>query len=162
MAPGSFSLPTLLWLQRHRPEVLQQTHKLLVPSGFINCQLTGTFTIDPSRLCTTMLGDIRTGQWSPDMLALSGLPEAILPEVHDAWDVVGYVTRDAAGATGLAAGTPVVAGVMDTVAASVGAACAVPGHPFSIVGTTGRISVTLDQPVFDPRFVNSINERPGR
>jgi sugar (pentulose or hexulose) kinase len=33
VAPGAYSLPTILWLQQHEPDVFAAAHKLIVPPG---------------------------------------------------------------------------------------------------------------------------------
>src|SRR5260370_647393 len=53
-------------------------------------------------------------RWSPSITALCGLPAEVLPPVVDPGTVVGEVSAAAAEATGLRAGTTVVAGGADT------------------------------------------------
>jgi xylulokinase len=68
--------------------------------------------------------------------------------------VVGEVTAGAARQTGLRAGTPVVAGCMDTVGAAVGSGILAPGESFIIMGTVARVAAVLDSPPADDRFLN--------
>ena len=75
---------------------------------------------------------------------------------------MGGVTPAAAAATGLRAGTPVVAGCMDTVGAAVGSGAVVPNEPFAIMGTVARVSVAMAEPRFDDRFLNCCHAVPGQ
>ncbi|MCL5110404.1 MAG: FGGY family carbohydrate kinase [Chloroflexi bacterium] len=162
VAPGSYSAPLILWLKQHEPEVFRAAHKFLVPSGFVVHRLTGQYTMDYSRGSTTALFDVRERAWSSRLCELAGIPRAKLPDLYESWQVVGGVTPQAAAATGLAAGTPVVAGCMDTVGAAVGSGAVLPNEPFAIMGTVARVSVALAEPHFDDRFLNCCHAVPGQ
>ncbi len=68
IAPGTFSLPSILWLKENRSSIFKGTHKFLSPSGFIVGKLTGKFSIDTTRACTTLLYDVREIKWSEEIL----------------------------------------------------------------------------------------------
>jgi sugar (pentulose or hexulose) kinase len=70
--------------------------------------------------------------------------------VQRSHDVVGSVTSTAADATGLRAGTPVVAGLMDVAANAIGVGAIEGGQAMVTLGTTALTAVVLDQPVFVP------------
>lgn len=154
VAPGAYALPTLLWLKRHEPDVFSAAHKLMVPGGYLVARLTGEFTIDHSRACTTLLFDIRRRCWHTPFLEAAGIPIEKLPRPLPSECRAGRVTPGAAGLTGLAAGTPVVAGCMDTIGASIGCGVTKPGECFVIMGTAARVCEPLASPDFDPRFMN--------
>jgi xylulokinase len=67
---------------------------------------------------------------------------------------VGGITKEVAGLTGLRAGTPVIAGCMDSLSAALGSKSIEPGDYFIIMGTAARVCVPLAQPRFDRRFMN--------
>lgn len=163
IAPGTFSLPTMLWLKENEPDIFDNTHKFLVPGGLIVWHLTDQFTIDTSRMATTLLGDIKKCQWDEELAQLSGIPISKLPKIHKSFDVVGEVTKKAAQLTGLKIGTPVVAGAMDTVAAAVGSFATDPGTSFLTIGTCARLCITVDDPdALDNRFLNCPNVYPNQ
>lgn len=155
IAPGAFSLPTILWLKRHEPETFAAAHKFLVPGGYLVGRLTGAFTIDYSRACTTLLFDIRRHAWHVPFAQALEIPFEKLPIPMPSDHVAGGITADAAEATGLVAGTPVLEGCMDTVAASIGSGAIEAGDCFVIMGTAARVCTPLSAPVFDARFMNS-------
>ena len=64
-------------------------------------------------------------------------------------DIVGQVTAEAAAATGLAAGTPVIAGFFDVVASALGSGAGLPGDASIIAGSWSINQVFSDAPVVD-------------
>ena len=62
-----------------------------------------------------------------------------LPPVHPASQVIGRVTRSAAGATGIPAGTPVVCGAGDFACACLGAGVIEAGQAAAMLGTAGNL-----------------------
>jgi xylulokinase len=154
IAPGAYSLPIILWIKRHEPETFIKTYKFMVPGGYIVARLTGEFTIDHSRACTTLLFDIERLKWHEPFLELAEIPWEKLPDPLPSTALAGEVTAMAAELTGLKPGTPVIAGCTDTTGAAVGSGIAEPGESFIIMGTAGRVCTILDRPQFDIRFMN--------
>ncbi len=154
VAPGAYSLPTLLWLKHNEPQTFAATHKLMVPGGYLVARLTGEFTIDHSRASTTLLFDIRKKRWHNPYLQLLDIPEDKLPRPEPSDKVVGGITEAVAHLTGLKAGTPVIAGCMDTIGASIGTGIIKEGECFVIMGTAARVAGPIKKPVFDRRFMN--------
>jgi xylulokinase len=162
VAPGAYSLPTILWLKHREPETFSAAYKLMVPGGYLVARLTGEFTVDHSRACTTLLFDIRRLKWHAPFLEALAIPPEKLPRPLPSQAVAGEVTQEAAQLTGLAPGTPVLAGCMDTIGASIGSGMMDPGDCFVIMGTAARVSSPLAQPNFDHRFMNCAHVLPGR
>lgn len=163
VAPGTFSLPTMLWLKENHPDIFQNTYKFLVPGGLIVWHLTNKFTIDTSRMGTTLLGNIRDCRWSEELAGRAGIPLSKLPDIYQPYDVVGEVTEKASRITGLKKGTPVIAGAMDTVAAAVGSNAIDPGSSFLTIGTCARLCITVDDVnQLDNRFLNCPSVYPNQ
>lgn len=162
IARGTFSLPTLRWFFNNRPDIMEKTHKFLMPSGFIVARLTNRFSINQSRMGFTLLGNIRTGEWDRELAMDAGIPYDKLPTPYKAYEIVGGITEKAAVLTGLKKGTPVVAGAMDTVAAAVGAGAVEEGDTFLAIGTCGRLCHTTPTDVFDNCLMNCRNALEGQ
>jgi xylulokinase len=162
VAPGAYSLPTILWLMHHEPGTFAAAHKLMVPGGYLVARLTGAFTVDYSRACTTLLFDIRRLRWHMPFLEALQIPPDKLPQPLPSQDVAGAVTHEAAELTGLAPGTPVIAGCMDTISASIGSGVMEAGGCFVIMGTAARVASPLIEPCFDHRFMNCAHVLPQR
>jgi sugar (pentulose or hexulose) kinase len=111
----------LLWLVQHEPEVVARTYKFVDVHGFLVRRLTGRFTTSLASADSFGLTDIEREAWADDLVAAIGLsPEQFCDTVKPG-TVIGEVTAEAARATGLPAGIPVVAGLGDGQAACLGA-----------------------------------------
>jgi xylulokinase len=129
----------LLWVRRHRPELLERGRHLLLAKDYINLRLTGELATDTSDASCTLLYDLRTDAWIPELLEASRFDAGRLPPLFRSTDVIGRVRRDAAEVTGIPAGTPVMAGAGDVTALSVGSG-AVDEHVVSVtLGTAGHV-----------------------
>ena len=113
-----FAAPKLAWLLGAEPEVRRTGATVVMANGYVVARLTGRATCDTGHVGLSLLGDLSTGRWSDPLVDLWGIPRGWLPEPSDPSTVVGTVTPEAAHATGLLAGTPVVTGVVDGAAAS--------------------------------------------
>ncbi len=128
--------PKILWLRRHEPEVWARTETILTGSGYLAFRLTGERTIDVyTATAYAPLLDLRTAAWSAAMAAPI-TPLARLPRLAWSGELVGRVTPAAAGETGLAAGTPVVAGTADAAAEALSAGLALPGDLMVMYGSS--------------------------
>jgi xylulokinase len=142
------------WLRENAPEVYARTWKFLVPKDFFNFRLTGDAATDYSEASGAFLMDAATRTWSDVMIERLGLDRALLPEIHRSAAVIGQVTASAAAETGLAAGTPVVAGGGDMLCTLLAAGLTRPGEASDNTGTSSILSVFTDTPVYDARLMN--------
>ncbi|MCG8513465.1 MAG: FGGY-family carbohydrate kinase [Halanaerobiales bacterium] len=161
IAPGTFSVPALLWMKNNQPEIFKKAYKFLAPTGYIVYKLTGSYSIDPSRASTTMLFDLRKQDWDPLLCKAIGIPLPLLPKITPADMVVGFTSKEIEEITGLKTGTSVVTGCMDSVAAALGSGISRNGEVFSILGTVGRLGICVTKPTFDNRMVNCCHGLPG-
>jgi xylulokinase len=128
--------PKILWLRHHEPEVWAKTETILTGSGYLVFKLTGEKTIDIyTATAYAPLLDIHTKSWSVEM-ARPITPLEKLPRLAWSGQVVGHVTTAAAAETGLAAGTPVVAGTADAAAEALSAGLAHPGDLMLMYGSS--------------------------
>ena len=137
----AWPLPRLLWLQRHEPETLARTWRILQVKDYVAWRLTGELATDASswrgllRLPGTALAE--------DVLTELGLPLDLLPRRQPPSAVIGPLTPEAAAATGLPAGTPVVTGWNDLNCGLLGTGIVQPGVGFDIGGTTEHLGVAV-------------------
>ena len=151
---GTFALPTIRWLIDNRPDIIKNCYKFLMPSGYIIQKLTGEFSINKSRMDLTSLSNMTAGTWDENICAKAEIPMQLLPKVYRSTDIVGTVTKEAAELTGLKIGTPVNAGAVDTIAATVGAGAVYFGDSAVTIGSSGRICTVEKEPVQDTRLLN--------
>ncbi len=148
--PSNFA-PKVMWLRDNEPEIYHKSRYVLHCNAYLIHKLTGVFSLDVSQCGLTQLCDIRTGEYSDELIEAHGLAADKFPAVFNCNDLVGTVSQSAAAETGLIQGTPVVAGCMDNVAAVLGLKLLKSGEAYISAGTATNIGMVLDQPVFDGR-----------
>jgi len=93
--------------------------------------------------------DLEADAWPEAALAELGLPDDLFPDVVGPGTRLGEVTPAAAEATGIPAGTPVIAGMTDGCAAQIAAGALRPGSWNSVLGTTLVLKGASVMPVRD-------------
>ncbi len=142
--------PKLLWLRRNEPEVWEKTRKFFMANSFIAWRLTGEYVLDHhSASQCDPLYDVRSYRWIEDWAEeiAPGLP---LPRLLWPAEVVGEVTQEASGATGIPAGTPVAAGTIDAWSEGASVGVQSPGDLMLMYGTTMFIIEVLKEPLHHP------------
>jgi len=94
--------------------------------------------------------DLLEERWPADVLDALGIAPAVLPGVVRAGARLGEVCADAAAATGVPAGTPVIAGMTDSCAAQLAAGALREGDWNSVLGTTLALKGVTGELVRDP------------
>ncbi len=160
----NFTLTKLLWVRTHEPEAWTRVRHLLLPKDYVRWRLSGERAIDVADASGTLMLDVARRQWSSEILEATGIDPSILPAVFESPAVCARVTAEAARSTGLAAGTPIVAGAGDQAAGAVGMGITRPGAVSVTIGTSGGVCAATERPVLDPRgrlhtFCHAI---PGR
>jgi xylulokinase len=145
-----FTLPKLLWVRDHDPRSFEKIRHILLPKDYIRYKLTGELATDVSDASGTAMLDVVKRAWSPEMMSGLGLDSAILPRLHESSYVTGAVLPQAAESTGLATGTPVVAGAGDQAASAIGNGIVEPGTVSCTIGTSGVVFAYLKEPAYDP------------
>jgi len=128
--------PKVLWIRNHEPEIYNHTRYFLTSQAYLVYRLTGKPSIDVYTAGGfAPMWDIEARRWIPERGTLVTSVER-LPEVFWSCDVVGGVTAEAAAATGLAQGTPVIAGTTDAAAEAVSGGLAQPGDMLVMFGSS--------------------------
>lgn len=149
----AFTSTKLLWLRRHRPDIYARIAAAMLPKDFVRFRLSGQHATDMTDASGTGLFDVRTRSWSTSTLSALGIPSEWLPRVFGSADVTGCVDRNAAAATGLRVGTPIVGGAADQMAAAMGIGI-VSSEMMSInIGTSGVVAAQVNNAVTDQRGV---------
>jgi L-xylulokinase len=152
--PWPSQTPVLLaWLKRHRPELYARAGTLLFAKDVITRHLTGERVSEVSDMSGGGLLRLPEAAYDGKLLALYELEDAepLLPALHQPTDLVGAVTREAAAATGLAEGTPVVAGYFDVIASALGSGAVGPGAASIVAGSWSINQVFSERPARDDR-----------
>ncbi|WP_353625759.1 FGGY-family carbohydrate kinase [Bacillus sp. JCM 19041] len=149
----------LAWLKEHKPEVIKETDYLFMVKDFVRFKLTGKAFVEVTDLSGTNLLNVRDRCYDKELLRFFGLEEMMskLPPLKESTDRCGYVTKEAAEATGLREGTPIAGGIFD-IAASAIASGLVEEDKLCIVAGTWSINEYISKkPVIDKElFMTSI------
>ncbi len=163
--PWPSQTPTLLaWVKAHRPEIYARAGTLCFAKDIIGWNLTGQRASEVSDMSGAGLLRLPEASYDADLLALYGLADAmpLLPRLAQPTDVVGHVTPAAAAATGLSAGTPLVAGYFDVVASALGSGAIGAGAASIVLGSWSINQVFADAPARDPNVFMVAAFGPGR
>ena len=144
-----FTLPKLLWVRDHEPQNFERVRKMLLPKDYLRFQLTGEYASEVSDASGTALFDVVNRRWSYELVDALGLDRGILPKVYESSEVSGVVSQQAADATGLAAGTPVVGGGGDQASSAVGNGIVEPGLVSCTLGTSGVVFAHMEKVEYD-------------
>jgi xylulokinase len=145
-----FQAPKLLWLRDREPTTYAAIRKVVLPKDYLRLQLSGELATDVSDASGTLLLDLAARTWSAELLELLELPVDWLPAVLESPEVAGYLSAEAAGATGLPAGLPIVAGAGDNAAAALGCGVVEEGQGLLSLGTSGVLFTPTPQLRTDP------------
>lgn len=146
---SSHVAPKILWIRDEEPQHFHSAEAVLLPGSFMVGQLTGEHVVDYSNASSTMLYDVKTRAWSPEMLRAADLDASLLGRIAPAEEVAGTLTAFAAQHLGLTTRTKVIVGCGDEHGACLGAGLVEPGLVCDIVGTAEPVAATADKPVFD-------------
>ena len=128
--------PKILWIRNHEPEVFEKTRWFLTSQAYLVYKLTKVASIDIySASGYAPLFDIYDFGWYEDV-ARHITPIDRLPQACWSCDIVGHVTTEAAAETGLASGTPVIAGTIDAAAEAISAGVAEFGDMMLMFGSS--------------------------
>lgn len=146
------TLPKAMWLKSAEPALFSRAGFIVQAKDYLVGRLTGAFGLtDPSDASLTGGFDVRHRVWAIDLWDAAGIPRQLLPEVVPSTRVIGQVTPDAASATGLKSGLPVVMGAGDGACATAGSGVAT-GEAYAYLGGTSWIGLLLDRPLEDDRL----------
>jgi xylulokinase len=160
--PDAFYIAArLLWLRNHEPEVLKQTWQFVQVNGYVNYRLTGRLTMDPAHAVLLQMRNYATSEWSQALCSACGVEPGQFPEVVEAHRVQGEVTVEAAQATGLRAGTPVMAGTVDSASAALEVGVVEPGIAAEMTGTSTVVIIPNDSGLTEPALIAMPHALPG-
>jgi len=117
------SLPKLLWLAGHEPEMFTRAKKFLCWSDYISFRLGAVPATGYSQANRTLLFDLHKGQWSETIIAAAGLDASLFPMVLPEGSVVGTVSPEGSVRFGVPAGAVIILGGHDQIFNALGAGC---------------------------------------
>ena len=146
------SPPRFWWIRKHKPEIYKQIAHMHMLSDWVLFELSGRFVTDPSIGSSSGIFDLTKRDWSGEIVEIADLPRGVYAEVFESGSIIGKVTKQAAEATGLLEGTPVITSGGDTQLALVGVGAVKPNMYTLCGGTFWQATIVSEKPLYDPEF----------
>lgn len=134
----------LMWFKENRPDLFERTFKWPHIDAFINNRLCGSLVSSPGEARFGPF-DFETLQWSEELCEATGIPIDKLAEIKDSGTTIGEISSEAAKATSLRKGTPVILGSGDQQCAAVGMGVIETGLVKATTGTGTFVVTHLDE-----------------
>ena len=135
--------PIFHYVQQNDPESLDNTRWIILAKDYLRYRLTGKVGTEICDATGTNLVAMPDQGWSDTLCDLVGVSREKLPHIGRSDQVCGEVTSDAAQATGLRAGTPVVHGGGDSHCALVGLGVVGAGEVGLLLGTNSTLRASF-------------------
>jgi xylulokinase len=144
--PGGISCTTAAWFAKNHPGVMKRADLIGHLNTFLHRRMTGQRVIDRSNASFTGFYEtLKQGGWSAELCRAADVSIRQLPEIFESDVVPGKLLPEMAGKMGLTAGTPVMAGAIDT-------SCAMflapprAGQLLNVSGSTDVLALCTNQP----------------
>ncbi len=145
----------VLWMKENEPEIMSRARKWLLIEDFLNHKLCGAIATDYSMASCMLLFDQERRRWSDELIEASGIDRGLLPEPRPSGTLLGRVNPEAAAATGLPEGTPVVLGGHDHICGTIPVGAYKPGTVLDILGTWESVLAAVSRPALTPEIQRS-------
>ncbi|WP_437757134.1 xylulokinase [Sorangium sp. So ce1389] len=146
------ALPKIAWLAEEEPETHRRTALFCDVQAYLVQALTGRARTSWASADPLALFDIVARRWSEELCGAVGIAPDRLPEALAPGAPLGAVSEVAAAATGLRAGTPVLAGGGDGQVAGLGVDALDPRRAYLNLGTAVVFGVFCPEPRQDPAW----------
>jgi xylulokinase len=144
------TLPKLLWLKAHEPEVWRHARQFLLYEDFLVRRLGGEAAISHCLASRTQMYDLASGDWACDILEVCGIDVARLAPLAPAeGGVVGTVRDELRQALGIENDVLLVSGGHDQACAAVGSGVIEAGRAMVSTGTAEVVEVASETPALD-------------
>ena len=137
---GKDCIPKIVWLKEKRPEIYNQTYKILDVNGYLKYKCTGKMVTELSGASSYGL-DLKKKEWL-GVMKLTGVDMEKLPPLVCSTDIVGGLLSEAAEPMALCPETPVFGGCDDVQAAAVGSGMCGDGDLHIYLGTSAWVAAT--------------------
>lgn len=134
-----FTLPKLLWVKKHEPDIFNQASLFLLPKDYVRYRLAGDLSMDYSDAAGTLLLDVANKAWSTEMCEKNGIPFELCPALVGSDQMTGTILAEVAAETGLTTDCKVFAGGADNACGAIGAGILTDGLTLSSTGTSGVV-----------------------
>lgn len=134
-----FTLPKLLWVKEHEPDLYAKAHKFVLPKDYLRYKLTGELHMEYSDAAGTLLLDVGSKTWSNEICRWLGIDSTLCPPLVDSHEEVGEISTKIAAIIGLSNKTSVFAGGADNACGAIGSGILEDGKTLCSIGTSGVV-----------------------
>lgn len=138
-----YSLPKLLWLKKHHPDIFNSAKLLLMPMDYLIYRLCGEAVTDATMAGGTMLYDLEKRAWSETLCKRYGIPTEKLPRVQSTASFAGYMNQASLDLCGLSGQIGIAVGAQDQKVAAYGMGMTDDTVTVSL-GTAGAMEILCD------------------
>jgi len=139
----------VMWYRDNEPEMFRRIDKIIGTKDFVNYKLTGRIATDYSYASGSGVYDLLGWQYSDELIAGTGLPRELFPEIVPSTHLLGELTAGAADELGLPRNIQVAAGGVDNSCMALGARNIAEGRVYTSLGSSSWIAVSSDKPLLD-------------
>ncbi|MBE5847365.1 MAG: carbohydrate kinase [Lachnospiraceae bacterium] len=154
----------LAWIRDNEPEAIDNIEWIFECKDYVRFRLTGEARAEITDYSGTGLMNLHTASFDKELLKLFGIEKLwdALPPICLSTDIAGHITKEAAAATGLKEGTPVIGGMFDINACALAVNVTDAENICMIAGTWSINEYPRKTPVLDGSVqMNSIFCLPG-
>ena len=87
--PAGYPAPKIKWLKENKPEIFNKADKFLLLEDWIIFRMTGKFVASRSLYSSSLLMNVHTGEYIPEILDWLGISESQLPKLYESGQLVG-------------------------------------------------------------------------
>jgi xylulokinase len=151
----------IAWVADEEPELFARARRLYMPSSYLARRLTGAYVLDhhSASQCTPLYDTLDQRWHEPWADEIAGPIE--LPPLRWPGDAAGTVHADAAAATGLPEGIPVITGTIDAWSEALSVGAQGVGDLMLMYGTTMFLVHTVPEPLTSPALWGTVGALPG-
>ena len=140
-----------MWYRDSEPELFGKIDKIIGTKDYINYRLTGRIATDFSYASGCGAYNLANWAYDEELVAATGLPLSLFPEILPSTEILGTLTPEAAEALGLPKGVKVACGGVDNSCMALGARNIAEGRVYASLGSSAWIAVSSAQPLLDGR-----------
>lgn len=139
---AGYPLPKIMWLKENMPEIFAKADKFLLLEDYIIYRLTGNYCASRSLYSSSLLMNVKTGEYIEDFLSYVGISQKQLPTLYESGVCVGEYK-----------GIKVVTSALDQIAGVTGAGVVKPGLISETTGTALAVCAITEKM---PPYFNGI------
>ena len=149
------------WVRDEEPELFARARRIYMPSSWLVRKLTGTYVLDQhsASQCTPLYDTDAQAWYEPWASEIA--PGLHLPPLRWAGEAAGNVTPEAAEASGLPEGVPVITGTIDAWAEAISVGAQGVGDLMLMYGTTMFLVHTVPDRLTSPMLWGTVGALPG-